>query len=344
MILYILFILYLTGTFLICRTLIKEEEKKTFQDVLINEEELKNCQNKSERLIDEKITLEEESIKIFTLYEITKEITKTLNEEEAFEVFKSTLSQHVSFESCNLLHPLSQDIKLYKKDEDYFVFTLQGKRRKIGFLVIKGLKEDDKEKVMILGHQFALALRRVKLYEEIERIAITDSLTGFYTRRYTLERLDEEVNRSRMRKIKMSFLMIDVDHFKNFNDQYGHLTGDQILREIAKIIHESIREIDVAGRLGGEEFCVLLPDTDSEGAHYAAERIRQAAEKKMIKAYDATVQATVSIGVATFPKDGNSPSILMDRADWALYRAKKLGRNRVCAFGEDEHNNERKNQ
>ena len=127
--------------------------------------------------------------------------------------------------------------------------------------------------------------------------------------------------------------MIDVDFFKRFNDQYGHLTGDQILRETGVLIGENIREIDIAGRYGGEEFCVILPDTDRQGAHYAAQRIRQAVENAVIKAYDASVTITVSIGTSTFSDDGKKMDELIDKADWALYRVKKQGRNKVCSFG-----------
>src|SRR3990167_8373715 len=186
---------------------------------------------------------------------------------------------------------------------------------------------------MILGHQFALALRRVHLYQEIERTAITDGLTEVYTRRHVLERFREELRRSTSRNIPMYFLMIDVDFFKKFNDQYGHLTGDQILREVGFLIRENIREIDIAGRYGGEEFSVILPDTDHEGAQFAAERIRRAIEETTIKAYDASVKITVSIGTSTFPDDGRKTDELIDKADWALYRAKKMGRNKVCSFG-----------
>ena len=204
---------------------------------------------------------------------------------------------------------------------------------KIGYLAIEHMLEEDKEKATILGHQYALALRRVRLYQEIEQIAITDSLTEVHTRRHIIERFNEELKRSRVRNIKMSFLMLDVDYFKKYNDQYGHITGDQILREIGALIRDNIREIDIAGRYGGEEFCVVLPDTDRQGAHYAAERIRIATEKASIKAYDTTVKVTVSIGSSTFPQDGKKLDELIDKADWALYRAKKQGRNNVCSFG-----------
>ena len=136
--------------------------------------------------------------------------------------------------------------------------------------------------------------------------------------------------------------MIDVDHFKNFNDQYGHITGDQILREIGALIRENIREIDIAGRYGGEEFCVILPDTDQQGAQFAAERIRHAAQLADIKAYDATVKITLSICTSTFPDDGKKVDELIDKSDWALYRAKKQGRNAVSSFGVYEDDEKQK--
>ena len=295
---------------------------------------------RSQRLVDlkeslylERLRLENEVLEILTLYEIMKEITQSLGEKEAFEIFRRKLSDHVSFAECLLVHPLCDEINDYKKSMDYFLFALQGKTGKIGYLVVKGMPQGHHEKFTILGHQFALALRRIKFYHEIERIAITDGLTELHTRRYAIERFQEELNRSQARGMKLSFLMIDVDHFNTFNDQHGHLLGDQILREVGKLIRESTREIDITGRFGGEEFCVILPDTDRAGARFAAERIRQAVEASVIKAYDAEVKITISLGVATYPEDGTQMEELTDKADWALYRAKREGRNRICSFG-----------
>lgn len=286
-----------------------------------------------ESLYLERIRSENEVLEILTLYEIMKEITQSLSENEAFEIFKKKLSDHVSFTECLLVHPLSDGINKYRKSMDYFLFTLQEKSAKIGYLVVTGLAQGDHEKFTILGHQFALALRRIKLYHEIERTAITDSLTELHTRRYAMERFREELKRSQARGMKLSFIMLDVDHFKNFNDQYGHLMGDQILREVGNLIREHIREIDIAGRFGGEEFCVILPDTDRAGARYAAERIHRAVGSSVIRAYDAEVKITVSLGASTSPEDGTRMEGLIDKADWALYRAKQDGRNRICSFG-----------
>ena len=315
------------------RKLVETIELKQQDKILEESARSQRLVDQKESLYVERLRLENEVLEILTLYEIMKEITQSLSEKEAFEIFQSKLSDHVSFTDCSLVHPLCDEINDYKKSMEYFLFALQGKTGKIGYLVVKGIPQEHHEKFTIMGHQFALALRRIKLYHEIERIAVTDSLTELHTRRYTIERFQEELMRSQARGMKLSFLMIDVDHFKTFNDQHGHLIGEQILRELGKLVQESTREVDIALRFGGEEFCVILPDTDRTGARYAAERIRQAVESSSIKAYDAEVKITVSLGVATHPEDGTQIEELIDKADWALYRAKREGRNRICSFG-----------
>jgi diguanylate cyclase (GGDEF)-like protein len=133
--------------------------------------------------------------------------------------------------------------------------------------------------------------------------------------------------------MSLSLLMIDVDHFKSVNDKHGHLVGDHVLRSINLMIEENIREIDYVGRYGGEEFCVVLPETDSEGGFFVAERIRKAIEETGVDAYDTKLKVTVSIGIASFPYDAKKSLELIDKADWALYRSKKRGRNCVTPFG-----------
>ena len=327
-----LFIVYVMVVIIVSRRIVIQFEGEADSYLKEIQHSYNALVKKKDELYRQQMLLEQETVKIFTLYEMTKEITKTSHEQEAFEVFKRKLSENVSFEECHLLDPLSEEVENFK-EEDGFVFPLQEKHKRIGYIAVKGISDREQENVMILGHQFALALRRVKLYEEIEKVAITDSLTDVYTRKYLVDRLQEELRRSKIRNIKLSVLMIDVDFFKSFNDKYGHLVGDQILREIGTIIKANIREIDIAGRYGGEEFCVVLPDTDVPGAQLAAERIRKSTEETEIKAYDTTVKVTISIGMATFPADGHLMDELIDKADWALYRAKKLGRNKICAFG-----------
>jgi len=284
-------------------------------------------------LAEEKKGLEGGVTRIFTLYDLTRAMTKTFSEEQALGTFRSKLAENLFFRDCVLLGPFAEEEVKEKAEEGYSLLPLTGQRRKLGTLALSGVPDEDKEKLNILANQFALSLRRVRLYQDIERLAITDSLTEVHTRRYVMERFEEELLRAQARKSHMAFLMVDIDFFKTYNDKYGHLTGDQLLRQIAALIKANIREIDIIGRYGGEEFCVVLPDTDHGGAGYVAERVRSAVEKATIRAYDTKATATVSIGISVYPQDGKKMRELTDKADGALYRAKKQGRNQVCAFG-----------
>ena len=122
-----------------------------------------------------------------------------------------------------------------------------------------------------------------------------------------------------------------MDNFKTYNDTYGHITGDAILKEIAKILKYSLRQIDMCARYGGEELCILLPETDREGSLLVAQRLRLSVEEARIRVFNENIRCTVSIGVAGYPDDAQSPNGLIDQADKALYQAKAQGRNRVCS-------------
>lgn len=197
-------------------------------------------------------------------------------------------------------------------------------------LVISGIGSEVFPALPILTERFVAEIERVRLYEKVETLAITDGLTGVHVRRHLMERLEAEINRSRKFGFDLSFLMIDVDHFKRFNDRYGHLVGDVVLKQTAETIKKNIRELDLVGRYGGEEFGVLLVETSRSGASFVAKRIRSAVEQKNYKAYNENLNATVSIGCVTFPKGQAGADLVLDVADQALYEAKRRGRNRVC--------------
>jgi diguanylate cyclase (GGDEF)-like protein len=172
--------------------------------------------------------------------------------------------------------------------------------------------------------------------EELKRISITDVLTGFLNRRYFHERLIEEIERSKRHSSPMSLAILDLDDFKRLNDTYGHQAGDEALKAIARCVHGSIRSIDVAARYGGEEFTLILPQTGKAEGRMIAERVcREIADltvsHQLLEGYE---QLTVSIGLATFPEDAQTPEELIRRADTALYTAKGRGKNRVVAYGE----------
>jgi len=329
----VLMIGYLYFVYYAAKTLLVYYQEGAEMGVLQAKEAYHKYLLQEDRVLAEKKTLEEQFRELFTLYDMTRQITKSFSGEDAFQIFRQKLQQNVVFEECRLLDPLSKDINGLKKDPQYFLFPLKGKKELLGYVVIKGAGQEDQDKTAILVNQFALALRRIDLYQEVERLAVTDSLTQAFTRRHMMERFEEEINRARIKESPLAFLMLDVDFFKQVNDRYGHLAGDGVLRAVARRIFENVREIDIVGRYGGEEFCIILPETDALGAEYVAERVRKSIEGRMMDVYDIRIKVTASIGIAVFPKNGKKTGTLIDKADWALYRAKKNGRNKVCVFG-----------
>jgi diguanylate cyclase (GGDEF)-like protein len=176
----------------------------------------------------------------------------------------------------------------------------------------------------------------------LAQLAVTDGLTGLYNHRHFHERLALEVERSQRSGLPLSLLMLDIDHFKQFNDSYGHPAGDEVLRQLARVLADARRANDVVARYGGEEFAVILVDTAKFTAAKVAERIRERIVGHDFS--DASAMArpaspkpsaiTVSFGVATFPEDGNDAEALVRAADTALYAAKRAGRNRVVLYTE----------
>jgi diguanylate cyclase (GGDEF)-like protein len=167
----------------------------------------------------------------------------------------------------------------------------------------------------------------------LAEISARDSLTGLYNRWYVMEKIDSEMNRSLRHGCPVSVLMLDIDHFKRVNDAFGHAAGDGVLRSVAQVLRDSCRVYDVPGRYGGEEFCVVLPETKTGNTTVVAERIRERMASSSFDVGGDSVVVTASIGIAGIDSmEGEgivSPSILIDRADRALYSAKHHGRNRV---------------
>lgn len=184
-----------------------------------------------------------------------------------------------------------------------------------------------------LGHVMARYRddqQRAQFEAELLRMARYDELTGLYNRRYLLDRLGEETLRARRYDAGLCLLMIDVDYFKRINDTYGHLVGDKVLADIAGIIRQTIRATDIAGRYGGEEFCIILTQTDVAGGHRVAERLRErVARYRFTPSTGSVFHVTCSIGLAPFDRCLIDKAAFLDRADRALYNAKHAGRDRV---------------
>lgn len=177
----------------------------------------------------------------------------------------------------------------------------------------------------------------ISLQNKLAMLATTDGLTGLYNHRTFQTRLSEELLRAERYNKSIILLLLDIDHFKRFNDTYGHQTGDEVLKIIAKIIRGNTRKVDFPARYGGEEFAIILPESDCGHAMVVAERIRTAVMEYPFYLKDGIrVQITVSIGISCFPKDAMQKEDLIKKADTALYSAKNAGRNRVSLFSDSD--------
>ncbi len=189
-----------------------------------------------------------------------------------------------------------------------------------------------------LAAQTAATLANVLSHQNIYNQAVTDGLTGLYNRRYVQSALVEERRRAQRYGHPLSVVMLDVDSFKSYNDTYGHVQGDVLLKKMASILQGSVRDVDIVGRYGGEEFIIVMPETPSREAYQIAERLRQAVARTVFPGFahdpELAVYKTISLGVATFPDDTDDTHALVNLADGALYRAKHGGRNQTVLAGE----------
>jgi two-component system, cell cycle response regulator len=191
----------------------------------------------------------------------------------------------------------------------------------------KRLGGHDRVTLELVAKELGILVKNLFLIEETKRLANNDGLTGLSNRRRASERLEIEVTRSRRYRNAMAVALCDVDHFKQVNDRFGHNMGDEVLVQVASALQTSLRNVDLVGRWGGEEFLVILPETDATGARTVGERLRKAIES-LPPFVDGPEKVTCSVGMAIFDGDANTASFV-DRADQALYRAKRGGRNRV---------------
>ncbi|MDT8317076.1 MAG: diguanylate cyclase [bacterium] len=189
------------------------------------------------------------------------------------------------------------------------------------------LRAEDISIFSIISVYAALTIERVKSIEDMRMLSIVDGLTSLFNHRYMMEQLQKEYQRSFRHGTVFSVIMLDIDKFKPYNDNYGHLEGNKVLREMASIFRKGSRVTDVVGRFGGEEFCIIVPEMGREATVIFAEKLL-----KDVAAHSfPNREITLSAGVATYKEDGDSPMALLERADEYLYKAKHEGRNRVCS-------------
>ncbi len=191
--------------------------------------------------------------------------------------------------------------------------------------------KEDLRFLKTIGDLAAVAIENAQLYDKVEDLAIRDSLTGLYLRRYLLDRLGEEINRHLRRDKEMSFIMLDLDHFKHYNDRFGHTAGDIVLKYVGGLLQKHFASPGILiCRYGGEEFCIVLPECAKKDAVEMARSFVKLVDSEDVMLRRERTHITVSAGVAAFPQDAKMKEDLIQKADEALYEAKKSGRNQVC--------------
>jgi diguanylate cyclase (GGDEF)-like protein len=222
-----------------------------------------------------------------------------------------------------------------RSGESRLEFPLSAGRESFGSLVLHGddFSSDQRESAgWLVGHA-VIALANAQRHRTVEQQALVDGLTGLANRRLCTAALEKEVARAGRFGEPLALVLADIDDFKNINDRWGHPTGDEVLKTFADTLRASVREIDLAGRWGGEEFALLLPGTDLNGGHELAERVRRKlVRRKFISPDGERIRVTASFGVAAFPQAGTQDQ-LVAASDAALYEAKRSGKNRVAAPG-----------
>lgn len=296
-------------------------------------------------IIDDSPTLRSEVIKVLKSTGLFSEFIEANNPTEGFKILLER--NNIDIVLCDVVMPGMDGFKFLAmkmarpefSDIPVIMLTSQGEVKD----KIKGLEEgasDYLTKPFDPGELVARVkahLRIKYLQDQLKRtneklveLSIRDVLTGLFNRRHFMELLEKEFDRTLRYGSKLSFLMIDMDHFKSINDTYGHITGDMVLVEVAKVFLKGLRKNDVVGRYGGEEFAMILPGIDLNGTRVVAERYRSQIENIQIHTQSGTLKLSVTIGCSFAPHEKiKTINDLINLADDALYRGKKLGRNRV---------------
>lgn len=289
-----------------------------------------------------------ESLKRSRFFHLVKSLRVSVNEPEGgilAKVFNDGMPFHIKKEN---LGSFSSDplLKVFYSDE-FVVVPLKAKDKCIGLIVADNIftkrfiTKDDIRVLMMFANQAGMAIENSQLYEQMVIKTHKDALTDLWNHGYFQFMLDEELRRAKDQMSYLSLIMLDIDNFKNYNDTWGHQKGDEILVRISKIITESSRRVDCVCRYGGEEFAVILPDAAKKDALVIAERIRSNIQQFPFSAgaEHPPQSITVSVGIASFPEDGNTKAEIIRSADIALYHAKRQGKNRVVNLPLSERNN-----
>jgi diguanylate cyclase (GGDEF)-like protein/PAS domain S-box-containing protein len=274
--------------------------------------------------------------------------TSRLGEEEELPELKIGMDQssvvtdvcrtrHVRLVNSAKLAPEYKFFELFNHTKSLLVAPLRLGQNVVGVLDVRSDDEEafyyeDQLLLQSLADQVAIAIENARLFAWTQRLAITDTLTGLYNRRHFFEMARREAALAQRYDHPLSIAIMDIDRFKRINDTYGHLVGDHVLRALAELCQRILRQSDLLGRYGGEEFVVLMPDTQLEEGFQVAERLRKSVEEMEIPSARGPIQITISIGVAGLQGENKELEAALDCADQAMYAAKSGGRNQVRTF------------
>lgn len=263
------------------------------------------------------------------------EMTVPLAPEEEAELLKSNLfpatAKTADPARKRLLSYLETELELKSAE----MIPLEIRDHLTGLLVYEKTPSAQQEILVIFSRQAALTIENARLFTKVEEMALRDTLTGLYNRRYFQQILDYELNRAKRYRQPLSIIFIDLDHFKEVNDTFGHSMGDQFLKQISQKLSSLFRTTDLLARYAGDEFVAILPATPQDGAMILAHRIQEVLSHYEVMARGRTLQVSVSIGVDTYENaEGIGSVTLIDRADKAMYEAKTQGRNCVRSYQE----------
>ncbi|OGW80593.1 MAG: hypothetical protein A2Z83_06650 [Omnitrophica bacterium GWA2_52_8] len=322
--------------------------------------------------------LENQVAGLLDLFESAKDFSECLNFDKLVEILQKKVQPQIPFDSLKLIvfdrsdegkshlekhlitgqKVISGEVDLLEdemkeienartnkklvEEGGRWTFPLFADERLVACVIVSGAAANDLAKFEVLSAFLALQVKKIQLYLMVRELSIRDSLTGLFIRRHFMERFEEEMMRSRKFRLPLSLLMLDIDHFKRYNDDHGHLAGDATLKQVASLLRQNLRKVDILARYGGEEFIIVIPEAQRKGALEVAERIRSNIARHDFKTYHHSNKVTVSIGIALYPDDikpeeqdfdiAGVAKKLINSADQALYLAKEEGRNRVVLF------------
>lgn len=350
---------------LLTHTALKNIYTKYSEDLLSAKQHLRETSDKKElvKKVLHGLEQDHEIMKIaydqsLETSELIKDMNRTMEFDEVFFLFAERISSKIEFNSVQLilvkqqnstlvtkkhcvypdnttpqnvsciLNEIREDAPLIRLDDKIIVHTNEPDKH-ITILIFDNLPDKYLDLIKPLISPFFMEIKKSFFFDKIRTMSLIDGLTQLYQRRYFLVCLEEELERAKSAKSKFSILMMDIDNFKKYNDQYGHLTGDFVLREIGKIIKNTIRNNDLPARYGGEEFIFFLPETSPKGAVMMAERLCKKIRKHVFSIQGIELNVTTSIGISNYPTHGETMTDLINTADKNLYTAKNQGKNQV---------------